>query len=180
MNRNLKTRNFVLCALLVALQIVFVRILSFDAGSVRISFGFIPVAVAGMILGPLGGGAVGAIADFMGMLLFSKGTVYFFPLTISEFLYGAGFGFMLSGKRCGALGLSAFTALQFVFVNLILNSFWLYLYYIFVVGTEKGFGAILAGRLLAACFNLPAQIIGVNAVNKYLKNPLLKIYGRCN
>lgn len=179
MNKNLKTRKLILYALLTALQIVFVRLLSFEAGSVRISLGYIPVAVAGMMLGPVGGGVVGAIADFMGMVLFSKGTVYFFPLTISEVLYGVGFGLMLGKNSLSPLKLSVFAALQFIFINLLLNSFWLYLYYEFVVGVGKGFGVILAGRLLAACVNLPTQLIGVNAINKYLKKPLGKIYGRC-
>lgn len=177
MTKYSKTHTVITCAIFIALQIVFVRILSVGSGSVRISLGFIPVAVAGMLLGPVGGGFTGAIADFLGMLLFSKGTVYFFPLTISEFLYGLGFGFMLYKRNLSTAVLSLFAALQFILINLLLNSFWLYLYYIIITGTEKGFGVILWSRLAAACFNFPAQIVGVNLINRYLKKPLQK-FGR--
>ena len=172
MNKHLNTRTVVSCALLIALQIVFVRLMSFGTASIRISLGFVPVAISGMLLGPVGGGIVGAMADFLGMLLFSRGMVYFFPLTISEFLYGFGFGLMLFRRELSPVKLSLCVLIQFVFVNLLLTSFWLYLYFIYVVGVPKGFGAIVWGRVLAACVNLPAQIIGINIINKYLKKPI--------
>lgn len=175
MNKTFKTKTLVTCALLVALQIVFVRFISLGTGSIRISLGFVPVAVAGMIFGPLGGGIVASIADFLGMLLFSKGTVYFFPLTISEFLYGFGFGLFLHNRDLPPIKLSICVIVQFILVNLILSSLWLYLYYIIVVGTPKGFEAIFTGRLAAAAANLPMQIIGINVINKYLKAPLKKL-----
>lgn len=170
-----KTKILVASALLVALQIVFTRIIALEAGAVRISFGFFPVAVASMIFGPLGGGMVGVIADIIGMLLISKGGVYFFPFTITEFLYGIGFGLMLFKKDLSPAKITIFTIIQFVLLNLVLNSVLNYLYYLMIVGTPKGLWAIITGRLLASLVNLPVQIIGINLICRYLKKPLEKL-----
>ena len=174
-----KTKILVTSALLVALQIVFTRIIALEAGVIRISFGFFPVAVAGMLLGPLGGGAVGVIADIIGMLMISKGGVYFFPFTVTEFLYGVGFGLMLYKKDLSHIKITVFTVIQFILLNLILNSVWNYLYYLMIIGTPKGLWVIITSRLLASLVNLPVQILGVNLICKYLKKPLNKL-GRRN
>ena len=170
-----KTKILVTSALLVALQIVFTRIIALEAGVIRISFGFFPVAVAGMLLGPLGGGAVGVIADIIGMLMISKGGVYFFPFTITEFLYGIGFGLMLYKKDLSHIKITIFTVIQFILLNLILNSVWNYLYYLMIIGTPKGLWVIITSRLFASLVNLPVQILGINLICKYLKNPLKKL-----
>lgn len=167
----------VTAALLIAMQIVFVRFLSISGGnsSVRISLGFFPVAIAGMTLGPLGGGLVGALADFFGMLLFSRGDVYFIPFTLCEFLYGVGFGLMLGKLQLSGWRLGVFAAVQFVLLNLCLNSFFLYWYYQLILGKPRGIFVILGSRALAAAINLPVQVLGVLAIEKYLKKPIEKM-----
>jgi len=176
MKKKFNTRTLVLTALLIALQIVFVRLLPIGAGSIRISLGFLPVAVAGMVLGPVGGGIMAVIADIVGMLLFSRGDVYFPLFTLTEFLYGVGFGLLLHKKELSYIKLSIFTLIQFIFLNLVLNSLWLYFYYIMIVSKPQGFWVILTGRTMAAMVNLPMQLIGVNVVKKYIKKPLEKMY----
>jgi len=160
MKKKFNTRTLVLTALLIALQIVFVRLLPIGAGSIRISLGFLPVAVAGMVLGPVGGGIMAVIADIVGMLLFSRGDVYFPLFTLTEFLYGVGFGLLLHKKELSYIKLSIFTLIQFIFLNLVLNSLWLYFYYIMIVSKPQGFWVILTGRTMAAMVNLPMQLIG--------------------
>ncbi len=174
MKRRLNTKTLVISALLIALQIVFTRILSIETGAIRISLGFFPVAVAGMLFGPLGGGIIGVIADILGMLLFSKGNIYFFPFTISEFLYGFGFGLMLYKKNITFFKITIFTLLQFVILNLVLNSFWLYLYSIFITGVPQGFFVIFSMRITTAILNLPMQIVGLYFICRHLKKPLEK------
>lgn len=175
--KQTKTKKMVTAALLIAMQIVFVRFLAISGGnsSVRISLGFFPVALAGMTLGPIGGGAVGALADFFGMLLFSRGDVYFVPFTLCEFLYGVGFGLMLGKLKLSGWRLAVCAAVQFVLLNLCLNSVFLYWYYQLVLGKNKGIFVILGSRLLAAAINLPVQILGVCAIEKYLKKPIEKL-----
>lgn len=175
MKKKLNTKTLVMSAMLIALQIIFVRLISIGTVTIRVSLGFFPIAVAGMVFGPLGGGIVGALADVMGMILFSKGDVYFFPLTISEFLYGFGFGIMLYNKDSSYLKVTIYTILQFVIINLFINSIWLYFYSLIIVGNPKGYWVIFSGRLLTAAINLPMQVIGVNLICRYLKKPLQKL-----
>lgn len=172
MQKKINTKTITTAALLTALHIVFVRLISLGSGAVRISLGFIPTAVAGMIFGPLGGGAVAAGADFLGTILFSKGEVYFFPFTISEFLYGFGFGLILHGKNFSGWILSILTTIQFIIINLFINSIWLYFYFLMIAGSPRGYWVIFSGRLTAALINLPMQIIGINLICRYLKKPL--------
>lgn len=175
MKNKLNTRTLVMSALLIALQIVFVRFLSIDTGIVRISLGFLPIAIAGMIFGPLGGGLIGVLADIIGMLIFSRGQVYFFPFTISEFLYGFGFGLFLHNRNISLLRISLCIAVQFVLINLCLSSFWLYLYNLMILATDKAFWAIFYPRLLAAAVSLPLQIIIINLIYRYIRLPLKKL-----
>ena len=71
---NNSTRNITLVGLLVAMSIVLSRVASIRipfAGveGVRIGFGKLPIFLASFMLGPLYGGLVGAIADFLGYII---------------------------------------------------------------------------------------------------------------
>jgi len=176
MSKFFTVRKICTMALLIALEVVFARFLSIENGAFKISFGFLPIAIAGMTLGPVGGGLVGVIADILGMIIFSKGNVYFFPYTISQFLYGFGFGLMLYKKQLSVLKLSIFVAIQYIVINVFLGSLWTYLYYIFIVGKTKAFTLFLVSRLSASAINFPAQIILVNLISKHLYKPLKKFY----
>ena len=175
MEKKFNTHTLVMVALLVSLHIVFVRIMPIGSGNVRISLGFLPIAVAGMCFGPLGGGTVAVIADIVGMILFSRGEVYFPLFTISEFLQGAGFGLFLKKRELSHFKTSICVVAQYFLVNLFLTSLWLYFYSIIIVGTHQGYWLIFVSRLIAASVNLPLQIAGINIVLKYLKKPLKKI-----
>ncbi len=160
--------------LLIALYVIFARVLSLNAGHLKISLGFLPICVAGMVFGPLGGGITGVLADIIGMLIFSRGDVYFPLFTVSEFLYGFGYGLMLRPKKYSPLKLSIFVIIQFVILNLLVQSLWLYLYNIFITGNPKGYIVLLTGRLMTAVINLPMQVIVINLVAAYLKKPLMQ------
>jgi ECF transporter S component (folate family) len=62
-------RTLTLCALLVAMSIVFSRVLTISTGFVRFNLGGLPVVLAGVLLGPGAGFAAGAVADILGGLL---------------------------------------------------------------------------------------------------------------
>lgn len=63
-------RRLVLAALLAALSIVCGKYLAFNVGPVmRFSFENLPILFAGIVLGPLWGGAVGAVADLLGCVM---------------------------------------------------------------------------------------------------------------
>ena len=70
---RMSTKKLVMMGLLVALTVVLTYMLSFTTAFLRVSFGFIPVATAGMLFGPIGGLAVGTLADLIGATCFSAG-----------------------------------------------------------------------------------------------------------
>lgn len=68
-NRQSKIFPLVLSALLCALSIVLARVATFNLGFVHIGFGNLPVVMAGVLLGPVLGFAVGGVADLIGGVL---------------------------------------------------------------------------------------------------------------
>ena len=62
-------RTLVMLALLVAMSIVFSRVLSISTGFVRFNLGSLPVLLAALLFGPGAGFAVGAVADMIGGVL---------------------------------------------------------------------------------------------------------------
>ena len=68
MNNTSRTsvRTLVMLALLVAMSIVFSRVLSISTGFVRFNLGSLPTLLAAVLFGPVEGFAVGAVADMIG------------------------------------------------------------------------------------------------------------------
>ena len=66
-SHSLRTLTF--CALLVAMSIVFSRVLSISTGFLRFNLGSLPVVLAAVLFGPGAGFVVGALADAIGRLL---------------------------------------------------------------------------------------------------------------
>ena len=88
------TKTLTLMGLLIALEIVLSRFLSINAWNIRIGFSFVPIAAAGMLLGPIPAGIVAAAADILGATLFPSGP--FFPgFTLTAFLTGTLLGVFL-------------------------------------------------------------------------------------
>lgn len=87
-SKLLTTRNLVMMAALIAMQIILARFLSIQASdTLRISFESIPVILAGMWLGPIPGAIVAVLADFLGTILSGYGT-WFPPLVLGPLAVG--------------------------------------------------------------------------------------------
>ena len=67
-----KTRTIAVVGLLVSMEIIFTRFLSFQTPIIRIGFGFIPIAFSAILFGPVIGGLTASIADVLGMIIFPK------------------------------------------------------------------------------------------------------------
>ena len=65
-NSKNSVRTLTMLALLVAMSIVFSRVLSISTGFVRFNLGSLPVLLAALLFGPGAGFAVGAVADMIG------------------------------------------------------------------------------------------------------------------
>lgn len=159
--------------LLIAINIVMERFLSFKKGPLNFSCAFISICIASMSLGPVGGAVTAALADIIRSLLFPQGP--FFPLfTVSQFLYGLSYGWILYNKRLHPLKISIFVAIQYFLLHILLGSVWYYLYANIVLNNAKALIPLILSRLSAAAVNLPVHILGVNLTAKYLYPPISK------
>lgn len=161
--KNTSLKRLITMALLAALAVVVKRFLGFNNQYLSISFGFVPIALSGMLLGPLGGALTAVIADLIGALGFPSGP--FNPLfTLSAALQGLIYGFTLHApavsKQRVALGQLVIT----VCVNLIFNT----LLIVPIVG--KGFFALLPARALKNALFFPIEVIVVSKLAEYRRN----------
>jgi len=103
-NKWMTTSVLVKAGLLAGLSIVLTRAFSFMiplAGlpALRIGFGSLPVIIAGILFGPLVGGAVGVVADLIGFMINPMGGAYFPGFTVSAALNGVIPGLVYLGIR---------------------------------------------------------------------------------
>lgn len=146
------TQNLVLLALLTALQVVLGNMLQVPLMEKQFSFGFLPIAVAGALMGVPGGLLVGALGDFIGAHLFPAGA-YFPGFTLTSALVGVLYALPLHGHKPAVLRVIAAVLLATA-VNLFLNSLWLSMLY--GSKTYWGWVTVRAGTYLVEA---PAQMI---------------------
>ena len=151
---------------LTALEIVLNRFLSINAWNLKIGFSFLPVSAAGMLFGPLAGGVVGALGDFLGAVLFPIGT-YHPGFTLTAFLTGCVYGLFLRKNR-GFLRVLGAVLVQQVVLSLFLNTLWLSQLY----GTP--YRVLLASRLVQCAVLVPVQLV----VLRLLGGAAEKVEGR--
>ena len=120
-------KSLTLASLLIALEVVLSRFLSISAWNTKIGFAFVPVVLAALLLGPLWAGIVGALADFLGALLFPIGA-YFPGFTLTAFLMGLCYGLFLYKKQGFGRIVLAVAVHQLV-LSLLLNTLWISLLY---------------------------------------------------
>ena len=81
------TRNLVIMAALTAMQIVLARYLSIQVHEgLRISFETIPLALAGLWLGPVSGVLVALLSDILGTVIYGYG-VWFPPIALGPMTF---------------------------------------------------------------------------------------------
>ena len=154
------TRTLTTLALLTAVEIVLSRFLSINAWNIKIGFGFVPVVIAAILFGPLAAGIVGALADFLGALLFPIGA-YFPGFTLTAFLTGCVFGFFLHPKQGWPRIIAAVGICQFVF-SLFLNTLWISILY------GSPYAPLLATRLVQCGILTAVQLVCIPVITKIL------------
>lgn len=150
------TYSVVIMGLLVATEIVLSRFASVSAWNIKVGFAFIPVAVAAMMLGPVKGGLVGALGDFLGAILFPIGP-YFPGFTFTSFLTGMVYGIFLYKRRNFMKALIAVVINQLI-LSLILNTLWISILY------GSAFLPLLMTRILQCAIIVPIQIVVLNVL----------------
>ena len=159
------TRALTTLAMLIAIEVILSRFLSINAWNIKIGFGFVPVLIAAILYGPLAGGLVGALSDFIGAVLFPIGT-YFPGFTLTSFLTGFVFGLFLYKKQGWLPGLAAVDINQFI-LGLFLNTFWISVLY------GSPYVPLLATRVFQSILLSVVQLICIQLIV-----PILNRYGK--
>lgn len=164
----IKTKTLVSMALLVALSVIFTRLFSVmvpvgGAMALRLSFGEIPIALAGILFGPWAGAIVGVLADLTGFALFPIGT-YFPGFTLSSALVGAIPGWLIYSRRkeLTMKNIAIAMIITSMIVSVGLNTLWLSILY------DKAFLVLLPSRLIARIILIPIySFVLYTILNRY-------------
>lgn len=164
---KITTRQAANVGLLAAVSIVLTRVFGFvlpvaGVGALRISFGEIPLILAGILFGPLAGALTGLASDLMGYMLNSFGAPFFPGFAISATITGLLPGLILF-KRRGRLSIwqiGAAVLLTDLIAGVILNTFWLTILY------GQGFFVLLPMRLVARLVTLPVYTVAIFGVTQ--------------
>ncbi len=168
-----KTKNMVYAAIFIAISIILTRFfvrMVYVGGipGLRLSFGEIPILLAGLFLGPYYGAAVGALADLIGYPLAPLGP-YFPGFTLSSAFIGFLPGLLGKlRKRDWTFGsLSLVIAPTIVISSILMNTFWIHMLY------GAAVVVLLPPRIVANLIMIPIYV----TISHLLLNKL-KVYNR--
>ncbi|MGP1569758.1 MAG: folate family ECF transporter S component [Eubacteriales bacterium] len=170
MRENSKLKQIIIIAMLIAIEMILTRFFCIQTASIRISLGFIPMALCAILYGPLWAGAAYAASDFIGASLLSPLSP--FPgFTFSAFLTGLCWGVFLHKKdtkitdRTISLKEMIIPVIIIgIIINLGFDTFWL------TMIQHAGVLALLPLRILKVGITMPLQFILVPLIwNKLIK-----------
>ncbi len=171
--KRMDTHRLVTLGLLVSLNIILVRFASVRISiggveGIRIGLGNFPVVFAGLFLGPLAGGMVGALGDIVGFILNPMGA-YMPHFTLSAALTG-----IIPGLVLNLLGRDKVTFPRLVIAcgaGLFVTSMVLVPYFLKIL-----FGiplwTTLPPRAIAFCFTVPVYALFAERIGRKVASPL--------
>ena len=126
---RISVRTLTAMALLIAMSIVFSRVLSISTGFVRFNLGSLPVLLAGILFGPWAGFVVGMVADIIGGVLAGYAINPLITLGAASIGLVGGLGWQrLSHLRTGNRLRCSVLAAHFV-GSMVINSLALHIFY---------------------------------------------------
>jgi len=154
-------KEMIILALLIAMEIVLSRFLSISMPTIKISFAFLPIAFAAILFGPIWAGIAGALADFLGAILFPVGA--FFPgFTLTALLVGVVYGlFLYKGHSSLTKDILRITIAAFIvtfILQLGLDTLWVSM----ITGTD--YVALIATRVIRSAVMLPIQVVLISLI----------------
>ena len=163
--KSISVKSLVLLGLMVALNVVLGRLSIQFTPEVRISvLGFIPIALAGMLMGPLYGGLVGAAGDVLNYVLFTHVYGGYFPgYTLTALISGLWYGVVLHKKKVSWFRVIVCIVPVIIIGEMGLNSVWTYMLY------SKTFWAKLPLRLLTNVIECPIKIALLMGMSQLLE-----------
>lgn len=169
-----KTKKMILSALMLTLSIILSRFLSIKTPLLAIGFGFVPILLSAIWLGPKYTVIISGLSDIIGGIVFPFGE-FFIGFTISSVLSGLIYGLILYKKNeeLNKKGMIIRLIISIIIVTLIinmgLNTIWLMIMY------KKAFLVLLSTRIIKELVMIPIQVITVFLVAEGLK-PIIKKY----
>ena len=124
--KNNSVKKLVEISLLIALEVILTRFCSINTATLRIGFGFLPIAIIAMMYGPLSAGVAYALGDLLGMMIFPNGS-YFPGFTLTAFLTGVIYGLVLYRKPKTWPRIILAACIVCLGMNLCLDTAWLHI-----------------------------------------------------
>lgn len=155
--RSNNIQKIIILGLLIALDVVLTRFLSIQLPFSRIGFGFLPIAVVGMLFGPFYGVLAGIAGDLIGISLFPTAP-YFIGFTISAAIRGLIYGIFLRNRPLKFMQIAIASILVSTVVTICLDTTWLHI----ILG--KGYLALLPIRLAQGATMLIIQVALISFV----------------
>lgn len=149
---RIDTYRLCMAGMLVALQFVMGNLTEIALLEKQYNLGFLPVAVAGALLGPFHSMIVGALGDILGAIIVPKGP-YFPGITVTSALVGLIYGLLLY-KQNSFLWRAPLAVFITGVLNLFLNSFWLSIMY-----SSKSYLGFLTMRAASFPIEVPLQMV---------------------
>ncbi len=154
-------------AMMVALAIVFARVLGFPQnGDFRIEISFLPIAVVAMLYGPLWSAAAYGLADFIGALLYTGVNPF---ILICKVVYGLALGLIFYKKE--KIGFAR-NILFFIVGGFLIDVLMMMPIWVFMWGNT--WGQAFYFRIIGYAVNTPVRIIVLAVADKYLFPALRK------
>ncbi|MBO0420982.1 folate family ECF transporter S component [Vagococcus fluvialis] len=162
-------KSIALMGVLMALDLILSRFFAIPTQFVKISFAFIPLVFMGMLYTPIVAGSANALSDFIGANLFPTGP-YFPGFTLTAFLSGFIYSVFYYKKEMTLKRIITVNLIVTVFLNLGLNTLWLYMMY------GKGALAFIPSRIISSSIMFVVHVFGTYWLGnvKVLQNQLIK------
>ncbi|MCD7708562.1 MAG: folate family ECF transporter S component [Clostridiales bacterium] len=158
-------KNIALCGVMGALAIVLNMVATINVGPyLRIGFSGIPNRIIECLFGPVAGCIFGGVMDILKFVVKPSGP-FFFGFTLNAMLAGVLYGLILSHGKLTVIRVFFAELSAKVFVNCILNTFWLSMLY------GEGFLVLLPARIIKNAVMLPVD----TAITFIVLTALLKI-----
>ena len=156
MQKNM-TKRLCVIAVLIAMQIVLGRVAAINVGNyLKISFGFIPIAVCGILTGPFWTLLMASVCDILGALLFPTGAFYW-GFTLVAAVGGLIYGLFLYQKKENLLRCMLCTLTVALICNILLNMVFLIQIGAMVGPGNEGFWTVMWTRVLKNLIQFPVN-----------------------
>ncbi|WP_208559592.1 folate family ECF transporter S component [Marinilactibacillus kalidii] len=153
-NWNIGTKGLAIVGILIAMNLALSRV-GIMTPIVRITFAFLPIALIGLLFGPVVAGIAAALADILVFMLAGGSGTLFPGFTLSALLTGVAYGLFLHRKEIRLWQVIAVEVVIAVIIHIILNTAWL------MILTENPLAVILPPRLIQNAVTIVIRVMTI-------------------